>query len=478
MRDGRDSGFGIRESGTGSREPLTLARAIAEAVRTRGGRALVVGGFVRDQMLGHPSKDLDLEVFGLAADDLKALLAAWGPVNTVGESFTVFKVQGLDVSLPRRESKVGRGHKGFEVHGDPFLPFDEAARRRDFTINAIGWDPLTDEYLDPHGGRADLDRRVLRMVDARTFGEDSLRVLRALQFAARFECRVEADTARVCRATPLDDLPAERVWIEVEKLLLRARRPSLGLHLGRELDVVSRLWPTLEALATCPQDAEWHPEGDVWTHTCMVVDEAAARKSSFSYPEQVSLMVGALLHDIGKPLVTAVIDGRIKSPGHEGEGVPLATAILDAWQLHTLEGYPVRSQVLGLVAWHMLPGSWSKAPAPVSDGAFRRLARKVDMVLLARFSEADCNGRGGTFDCSFGQWFLERVKALGVEHAPPPPLLLGRHLIALGVRPGPRMGEILRDVYDHQLDGTVMTLDDAQAVARAILSATREPASP
>ncbi len=232
---------------------------------------------------------------------------------------------------------------------------------------------------------------------------------------------------------------------------------------------MSRLWPTLEALATCPQDAEWHPEGDVWTHTAMVVDEAATRKHAFAYPEQVALMLGALLHDIGKPPVTVAIDGRIKSPGHEGEGVPLATGILDALQVHTLDGYPVRQQVLGLVAWHMLPGAWWKAPEPVSDGAFRRLARKVDMVLLARFSEADCNGRGGTFDCSFGQWFLDRVAALGVEHAPPPPLLLGRHLIALGVAPGPGMGEILRAVYEQQLDGTVTTLDEAQSAARTVL---------
>ena len=454
-------------------DPLSLARAIAEKVRARGGRALIVGGFVRDALLGHPSKDLDVEVFGLPAGEVKTLLAQWGPVNTVGESFTVFKVQDLDVSLPRRESKVGRGHRGFEVHGDPSLSFAEAARRRDFTLNAIGWDPLTGEYLDPHGGRDDLARRVLRMVDAGTFGDDSLRVLRALQLAARFECDLDEGTRRVCRATPLDDLAPERVWGELEKLLLRAPRPSLGLHLACELDVVARLWPALAALAACPQDPEWHPEGDVWTHTCMVVDEAATRKSGFSYPEQVSLMVGALLHDVGKPLVTTVIDGRIKSPGHEGEGVPLATTLLDTWQLHTLDGYAVRAQVLGLVACHMLPGAWWKAPEPVSDGAFRRLARKVDMVLLARLAEADCNGRTGTFDCSFGQWFLDRVEALGVQHAPPAPVLLGRHLIALGVPPGPRMGEILRAVYEQQLDGTVTTLDEAETAARAILAVGR-----
>src|SRR5690349_8602662 len=172
---------------------LETATAIARAVRDAGGRALIVGGWVRDRLLGRDAKDIDIEVFGLPADRLKTLLARIGSVNTVGESFTVYKVAGLDVSLPRRESKVGRGHKGFEVTGDPTLSIEDAARRRDFTINAISWDPLTGGYLDPFGGRDDLDHRVLRVVDPRTFAEDSLRVLRAIQFAARFEATMEAE---------------------------------------------------------------------------------------------------------------------------------------------------------------------------------------------------------------------------------------------------------------------------------------------
>ena len=186
---------------------LEIATAIAGKVREAGGRALIVGGWVRDRLMGHPSKDLDLEVFGVDADPLKAILSAFGSVNTVGESFTVYKVAGLDVSLPRRESKTGRGHRGFTVSGDPALPLREAARRRDFTINAIAWDPLTGGYEDPFDGRGDLDRRLLRAVDPSTFGDDSLRVLRALQFAARFEFAVEPGTRALCRTIPLDDLP-------------------------------------------------------------------------------------------------------------------------------------------------------------------------------------------------------------------------------------------------------------------------------
>jgi tRNA nucleotidyltransferase (CCA-adding enzyme) len=220
---------------------LALACDIADAVGRDGGRALVVGGFVRDRLLGHTSKDLDLEVFGVPEDRLAGLLARFGRVEPVGQSFPVYKVGAVDVALPRRESKTGRGHKGFTVTGDPDMPFEEAARRRDFTINAIGWDPLTNEYLDPHGGRADLDSRVLRVVDAGTFGDDSLRVLRALQFAARFDLTLDPATFELCRTIRLDDLPAERIWGEFEKLLCLSRKPSIGLALALDLGVVDTL---------------------------------------------------------------------------------------------------------------------------------------------------------------------------------------------------------------------------------------------
>ena len=253
--------------------------AIARAVAAEGGRALLVGGWVRDRRLGRTSKDLDLEVFGVPADRLKALVSAFGRIDVVGESFAVIKIGNVDVSLPRRESKTGVGHRGFEVQGDPWLSYEDAARRRDFTINAMSEDPLTGERIDPFGGERDLEARTLRMVDRRTFPEDSLRVLRALQFAARFQLSIDPDTADVCRSIPLDDLPAERVWGEFEKLLLQAERPSIGLSLGWHLGVVQRLLPELAPLSTCPQDPEWHPEGDVWTHTLLVVDQARSASS-------------------------------------------------------------------------------------------------------------------------------------------------------------------------------------------------------
>ncbi|HTI38852.1 MAG TPA: hypothetical protein VL484_14910 [Vicinamibacterales bacterium] len=449
-------------------DPFATARALARAVRDEGGRALIVGGWVRDRLLGLECKDIDVEVFGVEAEALKNLLGAFGSVNTVGESFTVYKVAELDVSLPRRESKVGRGHKAFAVAGEPGLSIEEAARRRDFTINAISWDPLTGEYLDPFGGRQDLERRVLRAVDSRTFGEDSLRVLRAMQFAARFEFAIDPGTRAICERIDVSDLPPERIWGEIEKLLLKARRPSIGFALGLELGVIARLFPEMLTLVDCPQEPEWHPEGDVWVHTLLVIDEARKRIDDLGYPEQVTVMLGAVCHDLGKPATTAFIDGRIRSLEHEEEGVKPSVSLLDRLNLHTLQGYDVRRQVLGIVANHLKPGMFFKSEPKAGDGAFRRLAQKVDLDLLARVAKADCEGRGGGFDCSAMDWFVERARALGVEHEPPKPLVLGRHLLQLGMRPGPSIGEVLKEVYERQLDGTVATFDDAFALAGRI----------
>jgi len=447
------------------------AREIAATVARAGGRVLVVGGWVRDQLLGHVSTNIDLEVFGMPAGRLRQLLETFGRVEAVGESFQVYKLGDIDVSLPRRDSKAGRGHRGFLVAGDPDLSIEEAARRRDFTINAISWDPLTDEYLDPFSGRDDLARRLLRVVDPSTFPDDSLRVLRAIQLAARFELIADDETAALCRAIALDDLPAERIWGEIEKLLLLAARPSIGLALALELGIVDRLFPELRALAGCPQEPEWHPEGDVWVHTLQVVDRARARIADLERPQQLTVMLGALCHDLGKPSTTAVIDGRIRSMDHEEQGVAPAAALLDRLNVHSIEGYDVRKQVLGITAQHLKPGSWHKTRDEVGDGAFRRLAQKVDLELLARVAKSDCEGRQpGQFDCSAMDWFLGRARALGVEHRPPPPILLGRHVLALGIEPGPRVGAILRKVYEQQLDGTIATLDEAVDAARELLS--------
>src|SRR5438270_3752815 len=264
---------------------------LAEAIRDEGGRALLVGGCVRDELMGRQPKDWDLEVYGIDPARLRELLDQIGPVNVVGEAFTVYKLgPHLDVSLPRRERKTGRGHRSFFIEGDPSMSIEEATQRRDFTINAILQDPLTLQIVDPFRGREDLDRRVLRAVSPNSFPEDSLRVLRAAQFAARFEFEIDSETAELCRQIDLSDLPAERIWGEIEKLLMRAQHPSIGLKWLRDLRAIDQLFPELKALIDVPQEPEWHPEGDVWIHTLLTVDRARELIDDLPYAKQITVM--------------------------------------------------------------------------------------------------------------------------------------------------------------------------------------------
>ena len=353
----------------------------------------------------------------------------------------------------------------------------EASRRRDFTINAILQDPLTGEVIDPFQGRQDIERRVLRAVSAETFVEDSLRVLRAAQFASRFQFEIEPDTVELCRTIDLSDLPAERIWGELEKLLLQSTRPSVGLEWLRQLGALEKVFPEIQSLIGVPQDPEWHPEGDVFVHTQLTIDRARELIQELSYPRQVTVMLAALAHDFGKPATTEFIDGRLRSRGHEEAGVPPAESFLDRINVHTIDGYNVRGQVVALVREHLKPGEFYKKRDEVGEGAFRRLARRCEPDLLYRVAKADSLGRNAEwvprekwYGAEAQEWFIQRTRELEVEQRPPDPLLLGRHLLELGIEPGPRMGEITRAVYEMQLDGRVRTLDDAIEQARRLLA--------
>lgn len=413
---------------------LQLCRAVDAA----GGRALLVGGWVRDYLRGEEKSDYDLEVYSLDAEMLLELLSRHGRVNTVGEAYTVYKIrlrhegQGLvvDVSLPRRESKVGRGHKGFVVTGDPTMSYAEASRRRDFTINSMLYDPLTGEIIDPHGGRSDLERRVLRVVDPATFVEDSLRVLRAMQFAARLEFSIDPETIELCRGIDLSDLPAERIWGEVEKWLMQAARPSIGLLAARDLGIISKLWPELETVRE-------------FSSLARALDEARQSIDDLSYPKQVTVMLATLCRDMES-----------------------AESFLERFKLFTLGNYDARRQVLALTRHRGIPREWFGGQQ-VTDGTFRRLALQVEPALLYLVERAAGLGRG--IGAEAEEWFMARARALGIEEKAPEPLLMGRHVLELGLSPGPRVGEISRAVYELQLDDRVTSLEDAIIAARKLI---------
>ncbi len=451
---------------------------LAQTVRDAGGRALLVGGCVRDMLMGVQAKDWDLEVYDLEPAKLRELLDRFGSVNVVGEAFTVYKLgHDIDVSLPRRERKSGRGHRAFVIEGDPGMSIAEATRRRDFTINAILHDPLTTELIDPFHGQDDIKAGILRAVFGNTFAEDSLRVLRAAQFAARFEFEIEPDTVRLSQAIDLTDLPAERICGEIEKLLLRARRPSKGLDWLRKLGAIDQLFPEIRSLIGVPQEPEWHPEGDVYVHTLLVTDRARELVDDLPYAKQLTVMLAAVAHDFGKPPTTEFVEDRWRSRGHEEAGVVPTESFLDRLKIHTIDGYDVRRQVIALVREHLKPGEFYKKRDEVGEGAFRRLARKCELDLLYRVAKADSLGRNAEwvsrqkwYGSEAQDWFIERARELEVEQRAPAPILLGRHLLELGLTPGPKMGEITRAVYEMQLDGRVRTLEEAKAAAQELLA--------
>lgn len=450
---------------------------ICQAVRDTGGRALMVGGSVRDRLLRIESKDYDLEVYGVEPARLRALLEKIAPVNTVGESFAIYKLAfnesdlkssgerfEIDVSIPRRESKSGRGHRGFTIEGDPSMTIEEAARRRDFTINAILYDPLNDETLDPYGGVEDLRRRALRVVAADTFIDDSLRVLRAVQFAARFKMTVEPETAKLCRSIDLSDLPHERVWGEIEKLLLLSERPSIGLDVALTLGVIDKLFPQLRQLISDQNHIQRESEISAFTRTKSRLDAAATLTVDLSKEKRVAVMLAALSLDLCKSALVPLTQDPRRNALVEDENLKPAVSLLDTLGVYTISGYDARLQTLSLVREGLWPDHLYDNRDQATDGDFRRLARRVDIDLLYRISKADAIARGlGT---QAQEWFIARARELGVEHGPPEPILMGRHLLEAGFAPGPLMGEILRKIYELQLDDKVTSLEEALDAAR------------
>ena len=426
------------------------ATAIARAVQDINGRALLVGGYVRDALLGLSPKDADLEVYGLEAAALRELLKGFGRVDCVGESFRVYKLvwrekqpgskerlrYELDVSLPRRDKKVGTGHRGFEVEGDPFASVEDAARRRDFTVNAILLDPLTREVIDPYNGQDDLKNRLLRVVDAAHFAEDSLRVLRAVQFAARFEMEIEPQSATLCRLIDLGDLPRERIWGEVEKWLLKANRPSLGLRAAHALGVLEKLFPFIEEkLARRAGEME------------QTLDRAAREGQGLSEPKQTTLMLAALGIFLGKNELQE---------------------LLEALGVFTIGGYDVRRFTIVLAGERKRIRDWYRSKDTIADREFRFISARLEPLMLYKLARA----RG---DEEAAEWFKQKMQELEVWHGPPAPFLLGRHLLEMGMKPGPRVGEILQTIWIAQLSGEITTLEEAQETARTLILET--PAS-
>ena len=432
---------------------LELGRSLARTFEKAGGNLLIVGGSVRDLLLRESPKELDLEARGLSMEQVKSLLQDGYSFDEVGKAFGVLRIKGqpVEIALPRTELKSGSGHKGFSVKVDPHLPFEQAAARRDFTFNALALDPLNGQLQDPFGGGKDLRNRVLRHVGP-AFVEDPLRVLRGMQFVARLDLKVEPETIRLCRTVSMESLPKERIFEEWKKLILKGKNLTAGLNVLKEVGWLSH-FPELEALVGCPQDPEWHPEGDVWVHTLHCLD-AFARERTGNAWEDLVVGFAVLCHDLGKPLTTRVAeDGRIRSPMHEPKGEKPTRTFLS----RLTNQVTFHDEVVPLVRRHLTPRIFYQDQA--SDGAIRRLAKKVKRIdRLVRVAAADLAGRPPRKDdFPEGPWLLKRAEELKVKDSEPRPILLGRHLIQRGLQPGPEFGPILEQCFEAQLDGIFET---------------------
>lgn len=420
-----------------------MAREVARRVAEQGGRSFYVGGFVRDALLHRENKDVDMEVHGITPRQLEEILDALGQRMTIGESFGIFSLKGhsLDIAMPRKEEARGSGHKDFAVFVDPFIGTEAAARRRDFTVNALMQDVLTGEILDHFGGEADLKAGVLRHVDDNSFTEDPLRVLRAAQFAARFALQPDPQTVILCSRMPLKHLPRERVEGELKKALLKAEKPSTFFEVLREMDQLDHWFPELKALIGVAQNPRYHSEGDVWKHTMMVLDEAAKLRHRAADP--LGFMLSALTHDFGKAVCTEEKDGVLHAYQHEIAGLPLAETFL-----RRITGETRRIEyVLNMVEYHMKPNTVAGARS-APKVTTRMFDRSVDPEGLICIALADDRGRitqvPGTDHEAFLYERLEFFRELMAR-----PCVMGRDLIEAGLKPGVEFGEILQ--YAHKL---------------------------
>lgn len=467
----------------------TIIEKLASRVAELGGRAYMVGGAVRDEIMKRPIKDVDIEVHGISGAVLEAVLKKLGKPLRFGSAFGVYSLAGhqIDIALPRSERKAGNGHRDFEIEIDPFIGIKEAARRRDFTMNALLKDILSGEIADPYGGTEDIKKRIIRHIDDEKFGEDPLRALRAAQFRSRFGFQVAPSTISICRALDLRNLSAERVEMEMKKALLESRRPSEFFECLREMGQLGYWFKELEQLIGLEQNPEFHPEGDVWTHTMMVLDRAAQFRPYVSDP--YAFMLLALTHDFGKITTTEFVNGAIHAYGHELQGAEIAERFLD----RVCHGSDIKKYIANMIPNHMRPNKIAESRSAVkkTNHLFDNVLAPSDLIYFAICDkpklphvlqsqdkdsikvEMDKGIEKELYTTTENEREQERIDFLFdrlevYRETMAKPYVTGKDLIINGVMPGEDFGTILE--YAHKLRLAGIPKDNAlrQTISYAI----------
>lgn len=430
---------------------------VVTSIHQHKGRALLVGGAVRDMVMNLPIKDIDIEVYGLTESELEKILQQFGPVSLVGKSFGVFRIHGLDVdwSLPRTDSQ---GRKPTVVI-DPFMSVEAAARRRDLTMNAMAFDLITNELIDPYGGSTDIKNKILRTPDPHFFIQDSLRFYRVMQFISRFEMLPDDELNDICKAMDISSVSRERIEEEFKKLLLRSQRPSLGFRWLKDIGRLREILPELADTIGVMQNPQWHPEGDVFEHSMQALDAAAIIVQKYDNEfDTLVLLYAALCHDLGKVTTSREIDGVIKSYGHERDSHKFVRIMLK----RITHNSDLIDAVSSLALYHMTPLQFTKSNAKLP--AYQRLASKlnhnVNMSMLIDLCIADKRGRNGAgheplhSDFPDVAEFKQKTEQAGVLYDNVEPLLKGSDIIDI-IKPGPQMGKLLAYAYDIQIEKNI-----------------------
>lgn len=424
-------------------DDMKMARRLAELVAEKSGTAYFVGGYVRDRLMKRICKDIDIEVHGISVDALEEILDSLGNRMKIGESFGIYGIKGcsIDIALPRRECPCGKGHRDFYVIADPFIGTEKAASRRDFTVNALMENILTGEIIDHFDGVNDIENKIIRHVNDNTFPEDPLRVLRAAQFAARFEFEISDETIALCSGIDLSTLSKERIEMELMKALLKAEKPSLFFESLRKMNQLKTWFAEVLQLIGVPQNERYHMEGDVWNHTMMVLDEAAKYCECVTYP--YGFMMTALVHDFGKIICTENKNGVYHAYDHEIKGLSMVSEFLHRI---TNEKKLIR-YVLNMTELHMKPNILAGAGSSVksTNKLFDRAVSPIDLIY---FAQADDNGRKTLVErTSTKEFLIERLNIYNEMMARP--YVTGKDLIDAGLVPDKNFRDILE--YAHKL---------------------------
>jgi len=451
---------------------------VAHSIKKAGGRAMMVGGYVRDTLEKHfhggdePSKDYDMEVHGMHPDHLDKHLDSIGRVDRVGKAFGVMKLthkkHDFDISIPRRDNKVGKGHKGFMPEPDPHMTIGEAGHRRDFTMNSVAMDPHTGHVYDPHHGIKDIKSRTLRATDPKAFAEDPLRILRGAQFAARKKMTVHPHTMKLMQNAghELKDLPRERVGVEWKKLLMKGKHPEHGLKVLHDSGALKHLHPELHALTDHQHDPHDHTKGTSFEHTGRALSHVVHATKGLPDDSRESIHHATLMHNVGRPAGT---------DDHASAGSAISRST--GKSQFDLEKN-VATKTHKLVGEHGAPHEIHEAHkrGENTDAHIRHLAHRLgpskptahdgssigDLLHVAHASHV-ADGSGDPHHA--GDFLRKRAKALGVHDGPQERLVTGKHLKADGVKGGRRMGRALDHAHQRQLDGDVTTHEEAKKAA-------------